>query len=81
MNIIRDEENSLMMIPLFMDWHVHRCNVAGCKNKPTTIISQLHEDLPLIGMCEEHFQNANQGYPVTYTFEFDNYDAFKEGTS
>jgi len=33
--------------------------------------------MPLIGMCEEHFQAANKpGGGVRYVFEFDGFDAF-----
>jgi hypothetical protein len=77
MNIIRDEECfGLMMIPLFIDWHVRRCNVENCKENPSTIVTGI-EDCPPIGLCEEHFQAANQGVGVTYTFEWDDFDAFK----
>jgi len=34
MNIIRDEElGGLMMIPLFQQWNVKRCNIKGCTEK------------------------------------------------
>jgi hypothetical protein len=79
MNIIRDKELcGLAMIPLFCDWNVRRCNVEGCTLKPTTIITQAAPDVPVLGMCEEHFQAANKGYPVNYSFVFDSFDAFKE---
>jgi len=81
MNIIRDEEfGGLFMIPLFCDWGVRRCNVEGCKEKPTTIITAI-EDTPVIGMCEKHFQSANKpdGGKKRFTFVWDGYDAFKAG--
>lgn len=80
MKIIRDTETyGLAMIPLFVQQGIKRCNVEDCKNRPTTIIVDLHPDLPLVGMCEEHFQKANTGTPVGYTFEFSEFDAFKQG--
>lgn len=79
MNIIRDEEGcGVMMIPLFCDWGVKRCNVKNCTEKPTTIITGAHPDAPVIGMCEKHFQAANQpDGGKTYTFVFDDFDAFE----
>jgi len=77
MRIIRDEEfGGIMMIPLFCDWKVRRCNVAGCRNKPTTIITQC-EDAPIYGLCEEHFQSANKPGGATLSLEWDDFDAFK----
>jgi hypothetical protein len=79
MNIIRDNQlGGLAMIPLFCDWGVRRCNVEDCTQQPTTIITGVAPDCPPIGMCEEHFQAANQGEGVTYTFVFDEFDAFKK---
>ncbi len=81
MKIIRDEDGfGLFMIPLFMDWQVRRCNVKDCTTKPTTIITQLDDDVPMVGMCEEHFQEGNQPGGAKLSFEWDNYDAFKEAT-
>lgn len=78
MKIIRDEETGgLMMIPLFVDWYIRRCNVKGCTRKPSTILAQMPNDLPIAGMCEEHFQAANKpdGGQI-YDFEWDEFDAF-----
>ncbi len=79
MNIIRDKEmGGLAMIPLFCDWHVKRCNVKDCTDVPTTIITGSHPKLPVIGMCEKHFQAANQpDGGQTYSFITDDFDAFK----
>ena len=81
MKIIRDEEyGGIMMIPLFCDWNIRRCNVRGCRNKPTTIIAQAREDIPVFGLCEEHFQEANVPGGAKFDLEFDDFDAFKEET-
>jgi hypothetical protein len=78
MNIIRDEDGGgLFMIPLFCDWHVKRCNVDGCMDKPTTIITQLAEDIPVAGFCEKHFQEANTEGGARFDLIFDDFDAFK----
>ena len=77
MKIIRDEEmGGLFMIPLFVDWNIKRCNVAGCTNKPNTIITQSGEDIPIYGLCEEHFQMANMPGGATFNLEWDDFDAF-----
>ena len=86
MNIIRstreDPLSQIEMTCLLLDWGIRRCNVSGCKTKPTTIIGGV-DGLPHpIGLCEEHFQHANQpSGPVTYTFEWDSFDAFKPATT
>lgn len=77
MKIIRDEElGGLFMIPLLVDWHITRCNVTGCKEKPNTIVTQL-EDLPPLGFCEQHFQEANTDGGAKFTLDFKPFDAFK----
>ena len=79
MNIIRDEElGGLAMIPLFVDWHILRCNVKDCTNKPTTITAGVSADVPPFGLCEEHYQAAVAAGELHYTLVWDDFDAFKE---
>lgn len=78
MKIIRDEENfGIMMIPLFVDWNVKRCNIEGCTEKPNTIIQDHTPDVPLYGVCEEHYQEGKKPGVITYTLVFDDFDAFE----
>lgn len=79
MRIIRDEEfGGVMMIPLFVDWGIRRCNVAGCTNKPNTIIANVDvgNGRQCFGLCEEHFQQGNVPGGTEYHLEFDDFDAF-----
>lgn len=77
MKIIRDEEmGGLFMIPLLVDWGIKRCNVKGCTNKPNTIATQLGEDIPISGFCEEHYQKANTPDGTRFDMEWDDFDAF-----
>jgi len=72
MNTIRDEEfGGLIMIPLLVDWHVRRCNVKDCADKPTTIITGAHPDAPVIGLCEKHYQHSKTTGELDYTLVFD----------
>jgi len=66
-----------MMIPLFFDWGIRRCNVKGCKNRPSTIVTQLEEGVRPCGFCEQHFQEANVPGGKRFELEFDDFDAFK----
>ena len=69
MNIIRDEEmGGLMMIPLFQQWNVHRCNVRDCKEKQTTIITGVLDNP--FGLCEKHYSECKEKGELTYTLEF-----------
>ena len=78
MKVIRDNEVfGVMMIPLFVDWGIKRCNIKGCRNKPNTLIIETSDEVPVYGLCEEHFQQGNQGTPIDIVLEFDDYDAFK----
>jgi len=78
MNVIRDEEMAgILMIPLFADWNVRRCNIEGCREKPTTIITDCHP-APVFGMCEEHYQDGVKAGSYKMRLEFDDYDAFRE---
>jgi len=80
MKIIRDEDFSgLTMIPLLHQWGVKRCNVKDCKKQPTTIISQLAENCPVTGWCEDHYQDFKDSGRFEGTVVFDDYDAFAEG--
>jgi len=77
MKIIRDEEmGGLLMIPLLVDWGIRRCNVAGCTNKPNTIVTQWSEVGRICGFCEEHFQEANTPEGAKFDLEWDDFDAF-----
>jgi len=79
MKIIRDEEGfGLFMIPLFHEWGIRRCNQQGCTSKPTTIIANMGEDIPVFGLCEEHFQMANVPGGATLNLEWTDFDAFAD---
>lgn len=68
MNIIRDEETSgLMMIPLFAQWNIHRCNIKNCTEKPSTIV--VHEKATF-GMCEKHFLEGKEKGTMKLELEF-----------
>ncbi|MFH0938221.1 MAG: hypothetical protein V1899_02935 [Planctomycetota bacterium] len=82
MEIIRDNElGGVMMIPLFVDWQIRRCNVKGCRAVPTTIIAGHDEAGRAYGLCEVHFQQGNQPEGANLTIEFDAFDAFKSERS
>lgn len=73
---IRDNEGyGLMMIPLFWTWGIHRCNVEGCTNKPSTIGSD--DELNVgFGLCEKHFQETTVPGGASFDLVFDDFDAF-----
>lgn len=67
-----------MMIPLFVDWGIKRCNVVACREKPNTIITDAGPDVPVFGLCEADFQKGSQDDGgVNYSLEWDDFDAFK----
>lgn len=69
MQIIRDEEmNGIMMIPLFQQYGLHRCNVKDCKNKHTTIIIGLADIT--FALCELHYNEAKANKKINCTLEF-----------
>ena len=69
MNIIRDDEmGGLMMIPLFVQWNIHRCNIKGCQEKPTTIITGT--EAGMFGMCETHYNECKNAGKINHTIEF-----------
>ncbi|KKN85804.1 hypothetical protein LCGC14_0276110 [marine sediment metagenome] len=78
MRIIRDDDDSSFeMLAVLIDWGIRRCNVKGCTTVPNTIIVSAPGAQATIGLCEEHFQKANQPTgPVTYSFVWDTFDAF-----
>ena len=76
MNIIRDEGQAgqktacISMIPLFVQWGINRCNIAGCCNPQTTIVAGL-KDAPVFGICEDHYLDfTNEDRVVNITLEF-----------
>ena len=69
MNIIRDNEcGGIMMIPLLNQWHINRCNVRYCREKPTTIISGVIENK--FGLCEKHYNESKQSGKLDYILDF-----------
>jgi hypothetical protein len=70
MNIIRDEEFSgTAMLPLLIQWGIKRCNVKDCTHDPSTIIAGV-PDVPVLGMCEDHYQQAKEKGKFSYKLEF-----------
>jgi len=70
MNVIRDQEmGGLLMIPLFQQWGIRRCNVKDCKEKHTTIIAGVHE-VPKFGLCEKHYKESKKKGKFDYTLDF-----------
>ena len=84
MKIIRDTEfYSMSMVALLIEWQIFRCNVQGCRNRPTTIIRLTATESPegeptLLGMCEEHYQEFSKAGRIKCRMSFEPYNAFKE---
>jgi hypothetical protein len=77
--VIREENmTSKTMMAEFEKWHIKRCNVRNCKNKPTTILTHPADDLLAAGLCEEHYQQAMSGDDGKFNIQVDNYDAFAD---
>lgn len=77
MNIIRDESQKGMktpcirMIPLLAQWQINRCNIKHCTEPPTTIIAGV-KDVPVFGLCENHFSEVTkEDKVVTILLDFD----------
>ena len=69
MNVIRDEEMAgLMMIPLFQQWGIHRCNVRDCTEKQTTIIIGLTKQP--FALCEKHYIECKESGEIKCTLDF-----------
>ena len=78
MKVIRDDELfGLLMIPLFADYGIRRCNVGGCTNKPTTIITGIESVGEAFGLCEDHHNEAKDKGELDFMLAFDDFDAFK----
>ena len=79
--IIRDEQGfGIFMMPLFVDWNIRRCNIKGCTNRPSTIITDIHPQVSVAGLCEDHYQacvNDDGTLSFNETMTFDDFDAFK----
>jgi hypothetical protein len=79
--IIREPDGCIiMMIPLFCDWNVRRCNIKDCRNVPTTIVTgEDAKPAGIYGLCEEHFQFLSEAPgETTVQLVFDDFDAFKD---
>ncbi|MCY7291366.1 MAG: hypothetical protein LH615_04205 [Ferruginibacter sp.] len=69
MEIIRDEQaNGLMMIPLYSQFGITRCNVRDCKENKTTIITGATEQP--FGLCENHYNECKTSGKINYTLDF-----------
>lgn len=68
MEIIRDKElGGIMMIPLFHQYEITRCNIKDCTEKPTTIC--VHEQATF-GMCEKHYLEGKEAGTMKLQLEF-----------
>ena len=68
MEIIRDEEMSgIMMIPLFQQYGINRCNTKDCTEKPSTIC--VHEQATF-GICEKHYLEGQKAGTMKLQLEF-----------
>ena len=77
MNIIRDPEMAgIGTMALCIQWGVRRCNLRGCRERPTTIVTGISNEVPLLGLCEPHFEQADEEGGLDGTFDFDKFDAF-----
>lgn len=80
MQIIRDNQmGGILMIPLFVEWGIRRCNVKGCLIIPNTIVvgQEIGSQEVTFGLCEEHYQQGNTPEGAMFSLEFNEYDAFK----
>lgn len=76
MKIICDKENPIMMVPLFVQWSIHRCNLKDCRNKPFAIVAGLSKEVPAFGMCKHHLDEAqNTKGKYAFTLEFNKIEA------
>jgi len=57
-----------MMIPLFHQWGINRCNVRDCHEKPTTIITGAIKRP--FGLCEKHYNESKKKGKFEYTIDF-----------
>ena len=73
-NIIRDEQNPIMMLPLLCQWNIRRCNYRNCKETPNTIIAGAGKNIPVFGLCEKHYQIGNRPGGCKLNLIFDNSD-------
>jgi len=70
MQIIRDDEyGGIMMIPLFQQYGITKCNIRDCKDESTTLC--LHEQANF-GLCEKHYQEGKEAGTMKLQLEFNN---------
>ena len=50
------------------EWNVKRCNIKGCTEKPTTIITGT--EAGIFGMCEKHFLEGKEKGEMKLELEF-----------
>ncbi len=68
MEIIRDEDlGGIMMIPIFHQYQITRCNIKDCQEKPTTVC--VHEQATF-GLCENHYQDGVSKGTMKLELEF-----------
>lgn len=79
MSLIRTEDGDIIwMIPVLCQYGLKRCNVVGCRNKPTTIDT---DSAPRpYALCEEHYQQflkeSKEKGKAEIHLEWNNFDAF-----
>lgn len=75
MKVIRDPQwNGLFMIPIFQQYGIKRCNVDGCENKPSTVITGCPTndgDTCDFALCEHHYLESKESGTINYKLTFD----------
>lgn len=69
MRVVKDHETGgLLMIPLFTQHGLTRCNVKDCAEKHTTVILDLI-DRPF-ALCDKHYTEFRDADQIKCTLEF-----------
>ncbi len=72
MKIVRDNDLSgILMIPLWNQYNIHRCNVRDCNNKQTTLILEFSDKCPVFAMCDHHYFECKNSGQINCTLDFD----------
>ena len=70
MTVIKDNElGGLLMIPIWEQYNLHRCNVRGCKNKQRVFIPDLAEQP--FALCEHHYNEFKSKGEINCILDFD----------
>lgn len=69
MTVVKSE-HEIMMIPFFTQYNICKCGVRNCEHKPFVALTEIADNIPPIGICKEHYNEAKDKGKWEYQIDY-----------